>query len=462
MSNQKLINYLKDKKILILGFGGEGKSTYNYIRKNIGNKKIYIADKNKIIDKVLENDKNVELIYGNNYLEGLDDYDIIMKSPGISFAGMNINSIKYKIKSELELLLEFTDAKIIGVTGTKGKSTTSSLLYKIIKDQGLNVMLMGNIGVPVFDYIDDIDENKYIVLEMSSHQLEYMEKSPYIAILLDIYEEHLDHYNSFNEYAKAKMNIVKYQTEKDYFIYNEDNNTINDLLNEIENINNKRYGVSYSGDNINNENHKNVSISDKYVTINEEKVYNVNDKRKLIGQHNLNNIMFALAVSDILKLDMTKTINSINTFEGLPHRLECVGKYKEIVFYNDTIATIPEATISSVNALKNVNTLIFGGMDRGINYDNFISFLNQGTIPNLICMPDTGFKIANKITNAEINLYKVNTLEEAVNIAFNVTEKNKTCLLSPAASSYGFFKNFEEKGEKYKKLIKNNNINGKD
>ncbi len=462
MTNQKLINYLKDKKILVLGFGEEGKSTYNYIRKNIGNKKIYIADKNKIIDKVLEDDRNVELIYGNNYLEGLDDYDIIMKSPGISFAGMNINSIKYKIKSELELLLEFTDAKIIGVTGTKGKSTTSSLLYKIIKDQGLNVMLLGNIGVPVFDYIDDIDENKYIVLEMSSHQLEYMEKSPYIAILLDIYEEHLDHYNSFNEYASAKMNIVRYQTEKDYFIYNEDNNTINDLLNKIENINNKRYGVSYSGDNINNENYKNVSILDKYVTINEGKVYNVNDKRKLIGQHNLNNIMFALAVSDILELDITKTINSINTFKGLPHRLEYVGKYKEIIFYNDTIATIPEATISSVNALKNVNTLIFGGMDRGINYNNLISFLNQGSISNLICMPDTGFKIANKITNAEINLYKVNTLEEAVNIAFNVTEKNKACLLSPAASSYGFFKNFEEKGEKYKKLIKNNNINGKD
>ena len=270
------------------------------------------------------------------------------------------------------------------------------------------------------------------------------------------------HYNSFNEYASAKMNIVRYQTEKDYFIYNEDNNTINDLLNKIENINNKRYGVSYSGDNINNENYKNVSILDKYVTINEGKVYNVNDKRKLIGQHNLNNIMFALAVSDILELDITKTINSINTFKGLPHRLEYVGKYKEIIFYNDTIATIPEATISSVNALKNVNTLIFGGMDRGINYNNLISFLNQGSISNLICMPDTGFKIANKITNAEINLYKVNTLEEAVNIAFNVTEKNKACLLSPAASSYGFFKNFEEKGEKYKKLIKNNNINGKD
>ncbi len=453
MRNAKMVEYLKNKKILILGFGKEGKSTYNYIRRKFQDKKICIVDQNEITDKEVLEDKNVELIYGDNYLNKLENYDLIMKSPGISFAGMNINSIKSKIKSELELLLEFTDAKVIGVTGTKGKSTTSSLIYEIIKNQGLDVMLLGNIGVPVFDYIDEIDENKYIVLEMSSHQLEYMEKSPNIALLLDIYEEHLDHYNSFNEYAEAKMNIARYQTENDYFIYNENNITINNLLEDIKDVNNKRYGVSYKGKNKNN--YKNVNILNGFVNIDENKIYDINSKRKLIGEHNLNNIMFALAVSDILKLDISKTIETINEFNGLPHRLEYVGKYKEIIFYDDTISTIPEATISSIKGLKNVNTLIFGGMDRGINYNSFISFLNAGIVPNLICMPDTGFKIADEITNSKVNIYKVNTLEEAVNISYNVTEKNKICLLSPAASSYGFFKNFVEKGEKYKELVKN-------
>ena len=449
----KLIDYLKDKKILILGFGKEGQSTYRFIRKYLKDQKLYIADRKNVNEDLIINDNNIEVIFGEEYLENLDNYDIIMKTPGISFANINIESFKEKIKSQLELFLEFIDVTTIGVTGSKGKSTTSSLIYQILKDQNKDTVLMGNIGVPVFDCIEDIRESTIVVLEMSSHQLEYMDVSPNIAILLNIYEEHLDHYKSIKEYTEAKINIGRFQKENDYFLYNVDNKLIEECIDEINNSKHIKYEVSFKG-NINKEsNSKKVYILNDYIYIDDNKIYNTNEKRNLIGDHQLNNIMFVLAVSDILKLDMKESIKSINSFKGLEHRMEYVGKYDDIIYYNDSIATIPEATINSVNALKNVNTLIFGGMDRGINYNDFIDYLNTGIVENLICMPDTGYKIAEKL-NGKTNVFKVDTLEEAVELSKKVTKKNKICLLSPAAASYGFFKNFVEKGNIYKELVK--------
>lgn len=447
-----LLRYLDDKKILILGFGKEGVSTYKFIRKHFPDKKIYISDKKTTNEEIIKKDINVNINFGDNYLDNLKDFDIIMKSPGISFVNINIDSFKDKIKSELELFLEYMDVKTIGVTGSKGKSTTSSLIYEILKKEKKETLLLGNIGIPVFDLIDDITKDTIVVLEMSSHQLEYMNVSPNISILLNIYEEHLDHYKSLKEYAEAKMNIGRFQNKDDYFIYNVDNKIIKECINEIEDSNHIKYEVSFEG-NISNNNSNKVYIKDNYIYINEEKIYNINEKRNLIGDHNLNNIMFVLTVSKILNLNMENVKETISNFKGLEHRMEYVGKYDDIIFYNDSIATIPEATINSIKGLKDVDTLIFGGMDRGISYDEFIDFLNTGVINNLICMPDTGYKIADKL-KCSSNIYKVETLEEAVELSKKVTKKNKICLLSPAAASYGFFKNFVEKGNIYKELVK--------
>ena len=447
-----LLRYLDDKKILILGFGKEGVSTYKFIRKHFPDKKIYISDKKTTNEEIIKKDINVNINFGDNYLDNLKDFDIIMKSPGISFVNINIDSFKDKIKSELELFLEYMDVKTIGVTGSKGKSTTSSLIYEILKKEKKETLLLGNIGIPVFDLIDDITKDTIVVLEMSSHQLEYMNVSPNISILLNIYEEHLDHYKSLKEYAEAKINIGRFQNKDDYFIYNVDNKIIKECINEIEDSSHIKYEVSFEG-NISNNNSNKVYIKDNYIYINEEKIYNINEKRNLIGDHNLNNIMFVLTVSKILNLNMENIKETISNFKGLEHRMEYVGKYDDIIFYNDSIATIPEATINSIKGLKNVDTLIFGGMDRGISYDEFIDFLNTGVINNLICMPDTGYKIADKL-KCSSNIYKVETLEEAVELSKKVTKKNKICLLSPAAASYGFFKNFVEKGNIYKELVK--------
>jgi len=318
-----LIRYLEDKKILILGFGIEGQSTYRLIRRYLKEKVIYIADEEEDFYKkyeFLEKEKNAVYISGKNYLENLESYDIIMKAPGISFANIDTEKFYTKIKSQLELLLEFFNIYTIGITGTKGKSTTSSLIYEIIKKQGIECLFLGNIGNPAFDYIDKIKEGMVVVLEMSSHQLEYMEVSPNISVLLNIYEEHLDHYKSFENYADAKCNIFRYQKQEDYFLYNPDNEMLKKEINKYK-VNAKKYEISIERE---EEKDNRVILKNEEVILNGKKLYDSRDTRKLLGRYNLSDIMFALTVSENLNLNLSKTIETINNFEPLPHRIERV------------------------------------------------------------------------------------------------------------------------------------------
>ena len=442
-----LLDYFKGKKILILGFGREGISTYKLIRKYLPLQRVYIADKKENFQESYDfsGDTNVTFISGEDYLNNLNDYDIIMKSPGISLANIDTTKFINKIKSQLELLLEFFDNTTIGVTGTKGKSTTSSLIYKILEEQDQKCIFLGNIGVPVFDYIDQIDKDEIVVLEMSSHQLEYMKMSPKIAILLNIYPEHLDHYKTYAHYASSKFNIFRYQKEGDVCLYNADNEMIQRLKTKSSKAD--TYRVSLNG----------IDGADLYlkgdtIYYQGKPIYDKNDQRKLPGDYNLNNIMFALGVSEILGLDLDQTRKTINSFEPLSHRLELVGEYNDIKYYDNSIGTIPQATMEAVKALGDVDTLIIGGMDRGIDYTDFIQFLNKSNISHIICMPATGHNIAKELIPGKS--YIVSDLDEAVKIAKMVTRKGKSCLLSPTAASYGFFRNFEEKGDLFKKLVK--------
>lgn len=447
---KEIINFLRDKKIAILGFGLEGKSTYNFIRKYLPEKQLDIIFKSWGENKESNiKDKYINFIVGENYLEGLEKYDLIIKSPGISFKDIDITGFENKITSQLELFLEDSKSFTIGVTGTKGKSTTSTLIYKIIKDQEKDVELLGNIGTPIFDEIDKIGENTISVIELSSHALQYVKKSPNISILLNLYEEHLDFYKSYKEYGDAKFNIFKYQNEKDIAIFNLDNQ---EIRKRNYNFKQEDYEITMQ-DKINVLTKNTIYLKDNYIFYNNLKIYNVNQNRKLKGNHNLNNIMFALAVSNILKLDLQKTINSINEFNPLEHRLEYVGTFGDVEYYNDSIATIPEATIESIKALEKVNTLIVGGNDRGVNQQKLIQFLFDSTIENIICLPKTGIYIYEGLKKSDKNLINAKNLEEAVKCAKKVTKKGTICLLSPAASSYGYFKNFKERGNTFKYYV---------
>lgn len=440
---EKLLNNLKEKNILILGFGVEGKSTYSFIRKHFPKKQITICDEKIGYESELLQDEYVKCIHGNEYLKCIQDFDLIFKTPGISFKDVDISSFENKITSELEMVLEFVDIFTIGITGTKGKSTTSSLMYSVLEKNGKNSMLLGNIGVPIFEKLDEITKDTILVLELSSHALQYIKKSPNIAILLNVFEEHLDHYKSYDEYIDAKYDVFKFQNEKDYALYNIDNEIISER--QVQTKANK-ITVSMKKEDAD------VTIKEKEIYYKEKLVYVDDEKRHILGNHNLNNIMFVVAVSDILNLDFDLTKQAIDEFMPLEHRMEYVGKFQDVEYYNDSIATIPEATINAIETLKNINTLIVGGKDRGVHLGELIEYINNSKIENVICLPKTGEYIAEGIKNKQV--YLVENLSQAVKIAKEKTKKGMICLLSPAASSYGYFKNFKERGNLFKQYVK--------
>lgn len=445
----EIINYLSGKNIAILGFGLEGISTYKFIRK-YSNMHLTIIDKNDITNThsdILDRDSNITIISGDNYLNNLDLYDLVIKSPGVILKEIDTSLIN--ITSQLELLLEVDKKNVIAITATKGKSTTVSLMYNILKDQHYDVRLLGNIGKPIFDEIETFSSNTLIVVEASALQLEFVNVSPHISAIINLYEDHLDHSGSVEHYHNNKLNIFKYQDSDDYAIYCSDIEPLNSYINDSYKA--LKYRVQMNNKDIT---HNTIYIDNDYVYINNDKIYDINSKRNLIGEHNLRNIMITLTIAHILNLDMDSAIKIINEFKGLEHRLELVGNYDRVIYYNDSIATIPNATINGIEALKNVNTLIFGGMDRGIEYQELVDYLNTGKVKNLVCMPTTGHKVGRLITNPSVSIYMVDTLEEAVLKAKEVTQKNTICLMSPAASSYEYFKNYIEKGNAYKKLVK--------
>ena len=241
--------------------------------------------------------------------------------------------------------------------------------------------------------------------------------------------------------------MFKYQDENDIGIYDGQNKYLIDLVAK-NNYKSKLYKFMVDEE-------SDIYIKDNKIYYEGSVIYDGDSKRNLIGTHNLKNIMVVLLISKLLGLDINKAINVINSFKPLEHRLEMVGTYNDITYFNDTIATIPEATINGINGLGNVDTLIFGGLDRKIDYSGFVEFLRNSDISNLIGIPDTGYDICDKLNGSDKNIFKVETLDEAVDLADKYTKKGCVCLLSPAATSYNRFKNFEEKGNYYKTVIKN-------
>lgn len=447
---EKISTLLDDKKILILGFGKEGRSTYNFLRKIFPDKILAVAD--KFSEHLgLEEDKKVEIFSGENYLNVCGDYDVVIKSPGISLNHNNYPFDKSKVTSQTDIFLKLFSQQTIGITGTKGKSTTTSLIYHTLKIADNNVVLVGNIGIPPFDMIDKINDKTRIVFEMSSHQLEYVSVSPAISILLNIFEEHLDHYASYRDYQIAKFNIARFQKEGDSFIYNMDNDLVSGLVKEFD-LKGNIYGFSaYCKP------QQGTYINDSvimFVTKDEEiPVFSILEPIALKGLHNIKNMMAAVNVFKMLGISNDIIRKSFCSFKGLPHRLEYVGEYNGVKYFNDSISTIPQATIAALKALNNVQTLILGGFDRGIDYSVLTDFLLNNAPATLIFMGEAGIKIQKGLKDAGFTgseMIFADNMEEVVEISKAKTPKGSICLLSPAAASYDRFKNFEERGELFK------------
>jgi len=426
----RLINYLEDKKILILGFGREGRSSYDFLRRFLPEKPLSVADKNYIE----LNDKNASVYTGNNYLSAMDSHELILKSPGIPFRDAEIPTC-VEITCQTDLFLRFSGKNIIGITGTKGKTTTSTLIYNMLKASGRDACLIGNMGIPVFEGLHP-GSPETAVIEMSSHQLEFARSSPHIAVLTNIYEEHLDHYKGgFAGYVNAKLNIMRYQNENDYFIVNGEQDF--SLFAGSREIKSKIIPIKEETDD---------AFLDSLADINTH----------LLGRHNKQDTFFAAAAARLAGATDEGIFKAVSEYAGIEHRMELFGTFGGADYYNDSIATIPRAVVCAVEALGNVGTLIIGGMDRGLGYGGFIEDLTRLSIPNIVCLPDTGHTIGESL-NAKGCASRVifaADMEGAVKNALKHTPKGSACIMSPAAPSYNKYKDFDEKGKDFKRLVR--------
>ena len=419
-----IIDFLQDRSILILGFGREGKSFLQFAKDNLPNNKIAIADQNDIqVD-------GVETFCGPNYLTHVADFDVIIKSPGVSIKDQLDETQKAKITSCTDLFLRFCQNPIIGITGTKGKSTTSSLIYHILHENHYDAIFAGNIGKACFDIIDDLHENTIVVLELSCHQLEYVQASPHVSILLNLYEEHFDHYAKPEDYFTAKKNIYHFQHSNDLLIYGDIFQHAHQE--EIDALPMRKIDLMRD----------HIVDFDKIQT-------------SLIGEHYKYDIAAAIAACEEFDLSEEQCLAAVASFKGLRHRLEFVGEFKNIKFYNDSIATAQEAVISAIKAVPDTDTIILGGMDRGLNYSPLVEFIRQSNIRNVLLLPDTDMSFQRIFDEAPCsqNILHVANMAEAVKIAYQVTAEGHSCLMSPAAASYNTYSGFEARGDDFCHLV---------
>ena len=395
----KITEKLDNKRILIWGKGREGKSSEKFLLEHCPG---------ATFEMVEGSEDDIQKLSGN--------FDYILKSPGII---TKINDPKYI--SQTRLFMEEFGSKVVGITGTKGKSTTSSLLYHILHDvRKGNAILCGNIGLPCFDYYDDISEDTIVVYELSCHQLSDLETSPHIAVFLNLYEDHLDRYITMENYFSAKKNITIHQGPDDFLFYG----------NDVPEIETKAQKILLSFDR------------------------SMNFNMKLQGAHNQFNATFVYRIcTEVFGLDPDEVKKSIETFTGLHHRLEFVGNFDGIDFYNDSISTIPQATIQAATSIRNTGTLLIGGMDRGIDYTTLIAFIKEHSEYQYICAYESGRRIYDEVGDLPY-CHLVSDIKESVEMARKITPKGKACIMSPAAASYTHFKDFEARGEKFCQLVK--------
>ena len=393
----KITDVVKDKRILLWGYGREGKAMERFLREKASVRECAVYEGGQ---------------------DGINEeaYDFIIKSPGIV---ADARGSSYTSMTEL-FLGEFAK-QTIGVTGTKGKSTVTSLLYEVLsRELKRKVLLVGNMGLPCLNYYDEIDEDTVILFEMSCHQLQYLTRSPHVAVFLNLFPEHLDHYGTVEKYTEAKMNITKWQREDDFLFV----------------------GKQLRG----------VESRAKKIVIPQEVPHEF--ELRLKGKHNQFNAQVVYTIStELFGCDGERVREIMSGFSTLRHRLECVGTFDGIEYYDDSISTIPEATIQAAGSVPNAKTLLIGGMDRNIPYGVLEEFIGAHPEYNYILMYASGKRIYGELANVS-SCYYCEDLKEAVELAKKITKKGEACILSPAAASYGYFSDFQERGDVFRELVK--------
>lgn len=398
-------------KVAILGLGREGKAILKFLKKTQPKQKSVILDKKR----------------DPKYLSRLKDFDVIYRSPGVPY---NLPQIQQALKSGVKfssatgLFFEHAKGTIIGITGTKGKSTTSTLLYQALKNAGRDAYLGGNIGKPAIEFLPKLKKNSITVLELSSFQLQDLKKSPTIAVLLDVFPDHLDAHHSLNEYIKAKSQITKNQTNKDLVFYFADNKKA------------KEIALMSKG--------KKIAVAS-----NKESII-----LKIPGEHNRKNAAMVMAVAKYLKVPEKTIVGTLKKFTGLSHRLQLTRSIKGIKFYNDSASTNPETSAAAMKAFPNKpKIIIMGGKDKKLDYEPVAEAAYVETIKLVVLFGENKKKIhlaLDKVAKTKT----AKDLKSAVKMAFEAAKRGDTVIFSPGATSYDMFRNYKERGQEFERIVK--------
>lgn len=455
---------MKHRKVAVLGIGISNTPLIKYLYSMDADIMAFDKSNEDKLGPVLEEikDLNIKFSLGDEYLKNLKGFDVVFRTPGMRYDLPEILRAKEEgaeITSEMEVFFELCCAPIFAVTGSDGKTTTTTLIYNMLKEQGYNCWLGGNIGIPLLSRVEEIRETDMVVLELSSFQLHTMKRSPNIAVITNISPNHLDVHKSMDEYIEAKKNIFVNQKPSDKLILNYDNDITKGFSDEA-----KGNVVFFSR----------LSELDKGAYMKDDRiVYRNSGKEALIvnkgdivipGVHNIENYLAAIsAVIDYVDIDNIHKVAA--TFKGVEHRIEQVRELNGIRFYNDSIASSPTRTIAGLNSFMQKVILIAGGYDKKIPYDAMGEVIAE-KVKCLVLIGQTGPKIEKALNNEimktgngkDVNVLKCSSLKEAVEKAYQAAHSGDIIIMSPASASFDMFKNFEERGNMFKEIV--NSING--
>jgi UDP-N-acetylmuramoylalanine--D-glutamate ligase len=426
---------LKNKNIALLGLGMENHALARYLLKHKIDCRLTVLDARCRSALLKLPNKKIKWILGKNYDQRLSGYDLIVRAPGYPKNAKNLLKAKkagVKITSAVNLFFDFCPTeKIIGVTGTKGKGTTASLIYGLLKKSGQQVFLGGNIGIAPFNFIDRLNKNSWVVLELSSFHLEDIKHSPRLAVITNFYAEHLapadpvnpNYHESLKDYWSAKLKIASWQNSKDYLIANQK------LKTRLKNSKIKS-GIRYFD---------RSSL-----------------KSKLIGEHNKENVAAAVAVAKILKIKPSIIKRAVGEFKGLEHRLEPVKTIRGVKFYNDSFATTPESSILALKSFKQPIVLLCGGADKKSDFKQFAAVIKKKVKFVVLLDGLASPKIKKELFKnkfPENNLKPAFNINQAVKQAQSRAETGEIVLLSTGCASFGMFKNYKERGRLFKQAV---------
>lgn len=400
---------LEHKRILLAGYGMEGRATEAFLKKHVPTAILEITDQSD----------------GEGYLSRQKEFDLVIKTPGIK-----AKEIIVPYTTATNIFFANVDKKhiTIGVTGTKGKSTTASLIHHILVNSGKNAVLLGNIGKPMLDFFNEKhQEPTYIVCELSSYQLSDIKYSPHISVVVSLFPDHVPYHGTLESYYEAKRNLISHASKSDYYVYNPAFTRLTEWAKTTK-AQSKPYETDF-----------------------------VPERIPLIGKHNIDNIRGAITVTSICDVSYREAEEAIRSFQPLPHRLQKVGIFKDITFFDDAISTTPESTIAALKSIPEIDTILLGGEDRGYDFLEMASELREVGVKNIVLFPVSGQRIKQALMQVDRsywNICEADNMEQAVIFAYTHTKPHSVCLLSTASPSYSLWKNFIEKGDQFQKLVK--------